>query len=66
MERTKVHDPADASYTLFRAEDGELILQIDTYGSGSRGQPGKKSQTIQFGHDGLEQLKGILKNIREE
>ncbi len=37
------------------------IVQIDTLGSNNRANPGKQSQTLQFGREAAEQLFRILK-----
>ena len=63
MERNSVHNPVDATYTVFQDGDGRPILQIDTYGSESRQLPGKKSQSLQFSSQGLEALRRILQEI---
>ncbi len=39
---------------------GHAIVQIDTLGSGDRANPGKQSQTLQFGREAAEQLFRIL------
>ncbi len=46
-ERNAVHDPVEATYTVFE-KDGRRYFQIDTYGRPGREIPGKISQTIQF------------------
>jgi hypothetical protein len=45
---------------VFTAEDGAPVLQIDTLGSPERKNPGKQSQTLQFGREAAEQLFAIL------
>ncbi len=39
----------------------DKYLQIDTYGSATRKIPGKKSQSIRFSPEAIDQLKEILK-----
>ena len=46
-ERTKIHEPVKATYTIFHDCSG-TVFQIDTYGSADRECTGKVSQTIQF------------------
>lgn len=62
MERNALHGEASATFAIFET-DGRYILQIDTFGSETREFPGKKSQTIQFGLEGLSQLRKILDEI---
>ena len=52
----------DCTYSVFEDGKGNKYLQIDTYGSKSRKIPGKKSQSIRFSPEAIEQLKEILKN----
>ncbi|EEY36912.1 hypothetical protein VII_000664 [Vibrio mimicus MB451] len=40
--------------------DGEKYLQVDTYGSVKRKETGKKSQSIRFSPEAIEQLKSII------
>ncbi len=46
---------------VFDVESGSTIVQIDTSGSDDRKNPGKQSQTLQFGKESAEQLFNILK-----
>lgn len=62
LERPSVHKSASCTFTIFQ-EDNESYLQIDTYGSETRKMKGKKSQTLQFGPEGISQLKDILKKL---
>lgn len=62
VHRSTVHHPADASFHLFD-EGGVTYLQIDTYGSAERQLAGKVSQTLQFGPDGIMQLRAILDRL---
>jgi hypothetical protein len=41
---------------------GKKFLQMGTYGSSARKIPGKKSQSIRFSPEAIDQLKLILKN----
>lgn len=56
LERDSVHADVDCTYSIV---DGKF-LQIDTYGSQDRKIPGKKSQTIRFSPEAIEQLKDVL------
>lgn len=47
---------------VFRGQDGSPILQVDTGGSKARQNPGKQSQTLQFGREAAKQLYLILQN----
>ena len=53
------HSEADGTYSRVTSR-GERYLQIDTYGSRQRKMPGKKSQSIRFAPEAVEQLKAIL------
>ncbi|WP_424363461.1 hypothetical protein [Methylocystis parvus] len=46
---------------VFDAEDSTPVVQIDTLGSEERKNPGKQSQTLQFGKESAKQLFDILK-----
>jgi hypothetical protein len=56
MDRSVVHGEVSATFTTFKDEAGTRYLQIDTYGSAEREIPGKKSQTLQFGPEGMARL----------
>ena len=51
-----------AHIKVFQAKGGTTIVQIDTHGSTERENPGKQSQTIQFGREAAQQLYTILKD----
>jgi hypothetical protein len=59
LEAKSQHSETECTYTIVRADDG-TYLQIDTYGSRQRRIPGKKSQSIRFSPEAVEQLKAIL------
>ncbi|MGD9980657.1 MAG: methionyl-tRNA formyltransferase [Hyphomonadaceae bacterium] len=59
LERNKVHDPIEASFTSFTDGDRKFV-QIDTHGRPTREMPGKKSQTIQLDEAGARALVDIL------
>ena len=60
MERNSIHESATATYTAFCSSDGNIYLQIDTYGSDHREIRVMKRQTIQFSEDMLEKLRDII------
>lgn len=59
LERNKVHDTIEASFTSFNDGDRKFV-QIDTHGRATREIPGKKSQTIQLDEAGARKLVAIL------
>lgn len=59
MERNTPHGEAGGTYTVF-SDNGKTYLQIDTNGSAERKIIVKKSQSLQFGPEGLKQLREIL------
>ncbi|MCR9922103.1 hypothetical protein NB569_06115 [Vibrio alginolyticus] len=60
LERDSSHSEVNATYTVVLGDDGEKYLQVDTYGSAKRQETGKKSQSIRFSPEALEQLKSII------
>ena len=62
IDAPTLHGEVEAKFKVFE-RDGRHILQINTYGSNERQIPGKVSQTLQFGPQGLAQLKAILNGI---
>jgi hypothetical protein len=50
----------DCTYSIIEGEDGRKSLQVDTYGSALRKMPGKKSQSIRFSPEAIQQLRRIL------
>lgn len=47
------------TYSIIKQDDG-LYLQIDTYGSNTRKELDKKSQSIRFAPEAIRELKEIL------
>lgn len=43
-----------------KADNGDLYLQVDTYGSKERRMVGKKSQSIRFSPAAIAELKAII------
>ena len=61
MERNSVHGTeVDCEYSIFSDHSGKRYLQIDTFGSDSRQEKGKKSQTIQFDEKSVSRLASII------
>ena len=61
LDRDSKHTEVDCTYCIIESGDGNRFLQIDTYGSAARKIPGKKSQSIRFSLEAINQLKSILK-----
>lgn len=61
VEKTsqRVHGPVECSYSVF-SDSGKRYLQLDTYGSSERAQPGKLSQSLQFDRTGAERLLQLI------
>ena len=55
LERNAAHQEVDCTYSIVDDE-----LQIDTYGSDQRKILGKKSQSMRFSPEAIQQLKEIL------
>lgn len=62
LDRDSKHTEVNSTYAIVEDDKGNKYLQIDTYGSKTRKMPGKKSQSIRFSPEAMEQLKEILKN----
>ena len=58
--RDSKHSEVDCTYYVVEDKKGNKYLQIDTYGPKTRKIPGKKSQSIRFSPEAIEQLKEIL------
>jgi hypothetical protein len=54
------HTEVAATYSVVQDRDGVRYLQVDTYGSVDRQMPGKKSQSIRFAPEAVEELKAII------
>ncbi len=61
-QRPGRHGEVQATYSITEI-DGEVHLQIDTYGAADRMIPGKTSQSLQFGPDGIAELRRILGEV---
>ena len=65
LELNSRHTETNCTYSIVTDQLGERFLQIDTYGSRDRKIAGKKSQSIRFSVQALEQLKAILRELEE-
>jgi hypothetical protein len=61
LDRVSKHSDVNCTYAIITDDLGDKYLQIDTYGSATRKIPGKKSQSIRFSPEAIDQLKEILK-----
>jgi hypothetical protein len=60
LDRDAAHTEVDCTYSIVVGADGQRLLQIDTYGSSHRKMPNKKSQSIRFSPEAIEQLRTIV------
>lgn len=60
LEKDTPHTEVDCTYSIIHDESGHGYLQIDTHGSKARQIPGKKSQSIRFAPEAIEQLRALL------
>ena len=60
LEHHSRHSEVDATYSIIQGADGHKSLQVDTYGSKYRKIPDKKSQSIRFSPEAIDQLREIL------
>ena len=61
-DRVSVLGEVEATYHIFE-KDGETYLQIDTYRSPYGTIPGKITQTLQLGPEGIAKLRDILGQV---
>ena len=54
------HTETHGTFSIVKDKEGHKYLQIDTYGSTERKIEGKKSQTIRFSVEAVQQLREIL------
>jgi hypothetical protein len=59
--RYAVHGETIGTYKVFR-HDGQVYLQINTFGSQFRQERTHPTQTLQFGPEALKQLQSILEH----
>ena len=60
LERATRHSEVNCTYSIVSDPQGHRYFQVDTYGSNERQIPGKKSQSIRFSQEAIEQLKELL------
>lgn len=61
LEGNSAHSEVkECTYSIVTGNDGRKSLQIDTYGSAQRKMPDKKSQSIRFSPEAIDQLRTIL------
>ncbi len=63
LERYAPHKEVKSTFSIISEMDGRKYLQIDTYGSKERVCEGKKSQSIRFAPEAINQLKEILMKL---
>lgn len=61
LDKDSPHTDVECTYSIVTDDQGHRYLQIDTYGSTTRKIPGKKSQSIRFSPEAIEQLKSLLR-----
>jgi hypothetical protein len=59
LQRDSSHSEASCTYSIIQGDEGKS-LQIVTYGSTYRKMRDKKSQSIRFSPEAIEQLRNIL------
>lgn len=62
LEKGTPHTEVQGTYSIVNDRDGKY-LQIDTYGSTTRKIQGKKSQSIRFAPEAIQQLKALLRDF---
>jgi hypothetical protein len=60
LDKDIPHTEVDCTYSIVADDQGRRYLQVDTYGSTARQIPGKKSQSIRFAPEAIEQLRALL------
>ena len=58
--RNSIHNITDCSFYIFFDKAGKKFLQLDTYGSSDRENPGKVSQSLQFSEKAISELKKLI------
>ena len=59
-ERQSVHKPTRCGYSVFRDDQGNRYLQLDTYGTDDRELAGKVSQSLQFNAAIAAELRALI------
>jgi hypothetical protein len=62
LVRSVPHSIVNGTYSIVLDDNGEMLFQIDTYGSDQRQIQGKKSQSIRFTPKAIRQLSSIIEN----
>lgn len=62
LQKDTPHSEVQGTYSVVNEKDGKY-LQIDTYGSRTRKITGKKSQSIRFAPEAIQQLKALLQTF---
>lgn len=57
--KNQVHEAVECGYRVFSVH-GDRYLQLDTYGTEHRAQPGKVSQSIQLDEGAAEELLRLI------
>jgi len=60
VQQFRYQEAVDCTYDVLTDEQGQKYLQILTYGSKDRDNPGVASQNIRFGPTALSELKRIF------
>jgi hypothetical protein len=60
-ERQKVHAPTRCLASSFTTDEGQPILQLDTYGADNRQFPEKVSQSLQFDEAAARELLRLIR-----
>jgi hypothetical protein len=59
LDRDSKHTDVEGTYAIVEV-GGKKYLQIDTYGSAIRKYPGRKSQSLRFNQEAIDQLRSII------
>ncbi len=62
LERDSKHTEVKCTFSIIENDEG-TSLQVDTYGSKERQEKGKKSQSIRFAPEAIEQLRKIIARL---
>lgn len=60
LEQFVKHSVVECEYVVLTDSDGNRCLQLDTFGSSSRQEKGKKSQSLRLSPEAIVKLKAIL------
>lgn len=58
-DKARIHGPVECTYTVFSTGNGQKVIQLNTFGSAGRANPGRQSQTIQLSESAVRQLMEI-------